>query len=171
MSRAKPLLQRHLKLPMVFLHFPWVHIPGKALHSLISESRVRPNHGAGWQEWVLLLPSLKNLSSWTIIVQPWTGTAPGVCSDHRDGTENVSIMDKVLHPQLSLAPLYLAVAYEEQWGQGSLCCWGTGQVYLPSSHVKGKERASRRRERKWWASSFPDSYQYCLLHVIYSFRP
>lgn len=42
--------------------------------------------------------NLKNLSPWAIIVQPWTGTAPGVCSDHRDGTRNVSILDKVLHP-------------------------------------------------------------------------
>lgn len=35
-SKANPLLHLHLKLPIVFLHLPFMHIPGNTLHSLIS---------------------------------------------------------------------------------------------------------------------------------------
>lgn len=35
-SRAKPLPQMHLKLPMVFLQVPWVHSPENTLHSFTS---------------------------------------------------------------------------------------------------------------------------------------
>lgn len=37
-SRANPLSHLHLKLPMVFLHFPWVQRLGTILHSLISKN-------------------------------------------------------------------------------------------------------------------------------------
>lgn len=37
-SSANPLSHLHLKLPMVFLHFPWVQRLGNILHSLISEN-------------------------------------------------------------------------------------------------------------------------------------
>lgn len=37
-SRANPLSHLHLKLPMVFLHLPWVQRLGTILHSLISKN-------------------------------------------------------------------------------------------------------------------------------------
>lgn len=39
-SRANPLSHLHLKLPMVFLHFPWVQRLGNILHSLMSENEI-----------------------------------------------------------------------------------------------------------------------------------
>ncbi len=41
MVRAKPLSQRHLKLPIVFRHVPWVHRPLKTLHSFTSAEKHR----------------------------------------------------------------------------------------------------------------------------------
>lgn len=46
-SRAKPLSHLHLKLPMVFLHLPWVQRLGIILHSLIS-SRKRKCAESSW---------------------------------------------------------------------------------------------------------------------------
>lgn len=37
-SKVNPLLHLHLKLPIVFLHLPFMHMPGNTLHSLISRN-------------------------------------------------------------------------------------------------------------------------------------
>lgn len=43
-SKVNPLLHLHLKLPIVFLHLPFMHIPGNTLHSLISRNKTKESN-------------------------------------------------------------------------------------------------------------------------------
>lgn len=60
----------------------------------------------------------------------------------------VSTMEEILHHHLSLAPVYLAVAYTDRWGQRSLCCRGRRQSCLSSSYVKRKVQGQKEKQNE-----------------------
>lgn len=72
-SRAKPLSHLHLKLPMVFLHLPWVQRLGIILHSLISSGKWKCREEKHVGKW---------LGSLTLNPEGWRAFISGLVNIH-----------------------------------------------------------------------------------------